>query len=186
MFIDTFEFEALAHTFAPTEFRIKWTTLPWEADEAFRLRRAVFCAEQGIFARDDRDDVDERAQQIVAVSCIAGMTEQVVGTVRIHRIAPGEWLGSRLAVHPAFRRHGRIGTTLIELAVRSAHACGCDTFFAHVQQQNVALFQRLHWDALGEELLFGRPHQRMRAQLEHYPPCATPHAGLVVRAEPPR
>ena len=58
MFIDTFEFEALAHTFVPTEFLIKWTTLPWEADEAFRLRRAVFCVEQGLFPGDDRDDVD--------------------------------------------------------------------------------------------------------------------------------
>ncbi|MDI7066590.1 hypothetical protein QMO17_35765, partial [Klebsiella pneumoniae] len=70
--------------YTPTEYRIKWTTLQWEADEAYKLRRAVFCIEQGIFVGDDRDEIDERAQQLVAVSCLAGMPEQVVGTVRIH------------------------------------------------------------------------------------------------------
>jgi putative N-acetyltransferase (TIGR04045 family) len=168
--------------FAPTEFRIKWTTLPWEADEAFRLRRAVFCIEQGIFVGDDRDEIDERAQQLVAVSCIAGMPEQVVGTVRIHREEPGVWFGSRLAVHAAFRRHGKIGATLIRLAVTSAHALGCETFLAHVQSQNVPLFQALHWDALSQEMLLGRSHHLMQAQLDHYPPCLTPRGGFVTQS----
>ncbi|MGA7777951.1 MAG: MSMEG_0567/Sll0786 family nitrogen starvation N-acetyltransferase [Paraburkholderia sp.] len=168
--------------FAPTEFRIKWTTLPWEADEAYKLRRAVFCIEQGIFVGDDRDEIDERAQQLVAVSCIAGIPEQVVGTVRIHQEEPGVWFGSRLAVHAAFRRHGKIGATLIRLAVTSAHALGCETFLAHVQSQNVPLFQALHWDALSQEMLLGRSHHLMRAQLDHYPPCTTPRGGFVTQS----
>lgn len=168
--------------YTPTEFRIKWTTLPWEAEEAYKLRRAVFCIEQGIFVGDDRDEVDERAQQIVAVSCIAGMPEQVVGTVRIHQEAPGVWYGSRLAVHAAFRRHGKIGATLIRLAVTSAHALGCETFLAHVQSQNVPMFQALHWDALAQETMLGRPHHLMQAQLEHYPPCTTPRSGFVAKS----
>jgi putative N-acetyltransferase (TIGR04045 family) len=83
--------------YTPAEFRIKWTTLPWEAEEAYKLRRAVFCIEQGIFVGDDRDEIDARAQQLVAVSCLAGMPEQVVGTVRIHqrRRACGTARGSR-------------------------------------------------------------------------------------------
>ena len=76
--------EDLARLYTPTEYRIKWTTLPWEADQAHALRRAVFCMEQGIFVGDDRDEIDHRAQQLVALSCIAGMPKQVVGTVRIH------------------------------------------------------------------------------------------------------
>jgi putative N-acetyltransferase (TIGR04045 family) len=142
----------------------------------------VFCIEQGIFVGDDRDEVDERAQQLVAVSCIAGMPEQVVGTVRIHQEAPGVWYGSRLAVHAAFRRHGKIGATLIRLAVTSAHALGCETFLAHVQSQNVPMFQALHWDALAQETMLGRPHHLMQAQLEHYPPCATPRSGFVAKS----
>jgi putative N-acetyltransferase (TIGR04045 family) len=168
--------------YTPTEYRIKWTTLSWEADEAHKLRRAVFCVEQGIFVGDDRDEIDERAQQLVAVSCIAGMPEQVVGTVRIHQEEPGVWFGSRLAVHAAFRRHGKIGATLIRLAVTSAHALGCQTFLAHVQSQNVPLFRALHWDALSQEMLLGRSHHLMQAQLEHYPPCTTPRSGFVTQS----
>ena len=182
MFAETIDVDTPPVEYVPTEYRIKWTTLAWEASEACKLRRAVFCIEQGIFVGDDRDEIDDRAQQLVAVSCIAAMPEQVVGTVRIHETEPGTWLGSRLAVHAAFRRHGKIGSTLIRLAVSSAHALGCKTFLAHVQSQNVPLFRRLHWDVIGEETLHGRPHHLMQAQLDRYPPCPTPQAGFVVRS----
>lgn len=173
--------DALPLAFAPAEYRVKWTTLPWEANEAHRLRRAVFCIEQGIFVGDDRDAIDAYAQQLVALSCIGGMPDQVVGTVRIHEEEPGVWFGSRLAVHAAFRNHGRIGATLIRLAVSSAHALGCTKFLAHVQSQNVPLFRRLHWDVLAEEALHGRPHHLMQARLDRYPPCATPTSGFVAQ-----
>jgi putative N-acetyltransferase (TIGR04045 family) len=182
MLCETIEDDALPLAYAPSEYRIKWTTLQWEAAEAYKLRRAVFCVEQGIFVGDDRDDIDARAQQLVAVSCIAGMPDQVVGTVRIHEEQPGVWYGSRLAVHAAFRRHGKVGATLIRLAVSSAHALGCTTFLAHVQSQNVPLFRRLHWDVLSEETLCGRPHHLMQARLDHYPPCATPASGFVTQS----
>jgi putative N-acetyltransferase (TIGR04045 family) len=110
------------------------------------------------------------------------MPEQVVGTVRIHEDAPGVWFGSRLAVHAAFRSHAKIGATLIRLAVSSAHAQGCETFLAHVQAQNVPLFQRLSWTSLREEIIFGRLHHLMQADLHAYPPCATPHSGFVALA----
>ncbi|MDR5857768.1 GNAT family N-acetyltransferase [Caballeronia sp. LZ062] len=168
--------------YAPVEFRVKWATLPWEVQEAYKLRRAVFCMEQGIFVGDDRDDIDTHARLLVASSCVAGMPEQVVGTVRIHEESPGVWFGSRLAVHAAFRSHARIGATLIRLAVSSAHARGCKTFLAHVQAQNVPLFQRLNWTSIREEALFGRAHHLMQADLDAYPPCATPQSGFVALA----
>jgi putative N-acetyltransferase (TIGR04045 family) len=178
--------EDLARIYTPSGYAIKWTTLQWEADEAYKLRRAVFCIEQGIFVGDDRDDIDDRAQLLVAVSCIAGMPEQVVGTVRIHEEDPGVWMGSRLAVHAAFRRHGKLGATLIRLAVSSAHALGCKTFLAHVQSQNAALFHSLHWETLSEEIMHGRPHHLMSADLAFYPPCHTPHSGFVTQYSPVR
>jgi putative N-acetyltransferase (TIGR04045 family) len=112
------------------------------------------------------------------------MPEQVVGTVRIHRDEANVWFGSRLAVHAAFRRHGKIGATLIRLAVSSAHALGCETFLAHVQSQNVPLFRAMHWDVLAEETLLGRPHHLMQAQLDWYPPCVTPYGGFVTHTQP--
>ncbi len=175
----------IAADFVPCEFRVKWVESAWELAGAHALRRAVFCGEQGLFDGDDRDAIDERAQLLVAVSCIGGGYDEVVGTVRIHEARPRVWWGSRLAVAAPFRSFGRIGATLIRLAVSSANTRGCDEFFAHVQSQNVALFERLHWYTVAEEALHGRPHHRMRADLDHYPPCPTPYAGFVTRTVPP-
>src|SRR4029079_18474580 len=49
MFIDAIEPDVSALAYTPAEYRIKWATLPWEAEEAYKLRRAVFCVEQGVF-----------------------------------------------------------------------------------------------------------------------------------------
>jgi putative N-acetyltransferase (TIGR04045 family) len=183
----------LPRHFVPCEYRVKWAASDWEKDQAYRLRRAVFCAEQGIFVGDDLDVIDAKAQLIIALSCVGGMSDQVVGTVRIHQSSEDHdsedhetdsniWWGSRLAVHPAFRQQGRLGATLIRLAVTSAHARGCQLFLAHVQNQNESMFRRLHWKTLKEEVLHGRPHQLMEADLAHYPPCYDPHTGFVARS----
>ena len=184
----------LPTTFTPCEFRVKWADGGWEIDQARRLRRAVFCAEQAVFTGDDIDAIDAHAQPLVALSCVGGMNDQVVGTVRIHRGMnegmndddSGVWWGSRLAVHPAFRSHSRLGATLIRLAVSSAHARGCHIFLAHVQAQNQALFEKLHWQALREEILHGRPHVLMQADLAHYPPCLDPITGFVTSSHAAR
>lgn len=164
----------------PSELLVKLALDPWELRDALRLRRAVFCHEQGLFAGDDRDAIDNHAITLVAISCIAGVPDQVVGTVRIHEENPGVWFGSRLAVHASFRRVSRIGASLIRLAVGSARARGCNTFLAHVQSQNASMFARLHWHSLGEEQLHGRPHHFMQADLAHYPPPRTGVTGFVV------
>ena len=165
--------------FVPCEFRVKWAATAWEREQALALRRAVFCAEQGIFPGDDRDAIDDQAQLIVALSCVGGAPDAVVGTVRIHAESPSRWWGSRLAVHAAFRHHGRIGATLIRLAVSSAHARGCQEFLAHVQSQNAPLFRRLHWATIEELDIHGRPHHFMHADLGHYPPIADAETGFM-------
>lgn len=167
--------------YAPVEFLVREAAQDWEREEARALRRAVFCIEQGIFAGDDRDAIDAEAQLLVAMSCLGGMPDKVVGTVRIHEAAPGLWWGSRLAVHPSFRNQGHLGATLIRLAVSRAHAQGCRTFLAHVQSQNVPLFHKLHWRSLAELSIHGRPHTEMQAALDFYPPCHDAVSGFVSR-----
>lgn len=167
----------LPSAFCPTLFRIKQATQAWERRQAHALRRAVFCAEQGLFMGDDRDAIDAQAQLLVACTVVAGECDQVVGTVRIHPSEPGVWWGSRLAVHPSFRQQGRLGATLIRLAVGTAHAQGATEFHAHVQAQNVMLFEHLHWRSQGPLTLHGRAHAHMQASLSHYPPCTTPEWG---------
>lgn len=173
--------EVLLAIFTPIEFHVKRATQVWEAREAHALRRAVFCVEQGIFLGDDRDAIDQHAQLLVAIGYVGGMPDQVVGTVRIHEASSGVWIGSRLAVHAAFRSHNRLGATLIRLAVSSAHASGCHTFLAHVQSQNVPLFERLNWRSRHEEIVYGRPHHLMQADLNVYPPCYDTENGFVTQ-----
>lgn len=165
--------------FLPSEYRVKYATEAWERREAAALRRQVFCDEQGIFDGDDRDEIDEVAIPIVAISSLGVAPHEVVGTVRIHEPEPGTWWGSRLAVAPAYRRVGAIGTSLIRLAVSSAHARGCRRFLAHVQSQNALLFQRLHWQTIEQTEFHGRPHHFMEADLAHYPPFADAELGFL-------
>lgn len=175
------ELQGLPRTFVPCEFRIKWADNVWEKTEALRLRCAVFCNEQGIFEGDDIDVIDGDSQMIVAIACIGGMSDQVVGCVRIHQSEPGLWWGSRLAVHLAYRQYSGLATALIRLAVSSAHARGCQIFLAHVQSQNQRMFEKLHWRTLRPLTLHGWPHHLMQADLASYPPCYDPFTGFVVQ-----
>jgi putative N-acetyltransferase (TIGR04045 family) len=165
--------------FLPAEYRVKFATEAWELREAAALRRQVFCEEQGIFTGDDRDDIDAVAIPLVAISSLGVAPHDVVGTVRIHEAEPGVWWGSRLAVAADYRRIGALGSSLIRLAVCSAHARGCRRFYAHVQSQNALLFRRLHWRTIEETELRGRPHHFMQADLAYYPPIFDPEVGFL-------
>jgi putative N-acetyltransferase (TIGR04045 family) len=165
--------------FLPSEYRVKFATEAWERREAAALRRQVFCDEQRIFSGDDRDPIDEVAIPIVAISSLAVVAHEVVGTVRIHQAEPGVWWGSRLAVANDYRGIGALGSSLIRLAVSSAHARGCRRFFAHVQSQNAVLFRRLHWETIEETEFHGRPHHFMQADLAYYPPIADAETGFL-------
>ncbi|MYM33285.1 GNAT family N-acetyltransferase [Duganella sp. FT94W] len=156
--------------------RVKLATSSVEHDAARRLRHTVFCQEQGLFNGDDRDEIDLTALTLVAIGDTA---DEVIGTVRIHQQGEQVWWGSRLAVARSARRQAAVGSGLIKLAVGTAHALGCHTFLAHVQQQNVAMFTQLHWLALSESVLHGRPHSLMRADLRCYPPIDDAAVGLL-------
>ena len=163
--------------FVTPEFLIRLATENWEIGGAASLRHRTFVTEQAIFADHDRDQIDHTALPLVAVSTMASEADEVVGTVRIHEDKPGVWWGSRLAVAPDYRRVGRLGAELIRLAVGTAHARGCTTFLAHIQMQNVALFEKLNWQPLGQEDLHGHPHMKMQAILDAYPPVSDPARG---------
>lgn len=165
--------------FRSAEYQVKFATSTWEREQAYALRRAVFCREQGLFQDDDHDEIDDHAIPIVALAMIGVVADEIVGTVRIHETEPGVWWGSRLAVHSDYRKIGALGATLIRLAVSSAHAMGCHTFLANVQSQNELLFRRLHWRIIDDFEIYGKPHLRMQADLDHYPPCFSPELGFV-------
>ena len=164
--------------FAACHFRLKYATERWEQQGACALRRGVFCDEQGIFETTDRDAIDRTAIHLVALSTMAVMTDEVVGTVRIHQPEPGIWHGSRLAVDRRYRRVGALGPALIRLAVSSANSLGCVRFYAHVQAQNELMFRRLDWHRVSDIELHGRPHVLMQADLAAYPALANAPEGF--------
>ena len=164
--------------FAACHFRLKYATERWEIDGARLLRHGVFCDEQRIFEGSDRDAIDDHAIHLVALSTMAVMTDEVVGTVRIHQSELGVWHGSRLAVDRRYRRVGALGTALIKLAVSSAASLGCTRFLAHVQAQNELMFRRLNWHRIAEMDLHGAPHVFMQADLAAYPALANAPEGF--------
>lgn len=163
--------------FLSPDYLIRAAAQPWELAGVRALRHQVFVDEQGIFDGNDRDDIDDVAMPLAAISTIASEADQVVGTVRIHEESPRIWRGSRLAVAKSHRTVGRLGADLIRLAVSTAHGRGCDQFLAQVQMQNVVLFRRLRWTPLKEVTVHGIPHMEMQADLGHYPPIPDPFVG---------
>lgn len=178
-------------TYSPHDFVMKIATSPEDLEGFFRVRREIFCEEQGVFTADDRDPFDENMIAIVCKTLIAGMEDGVAGVVRIDERRPGVWHGSRLGVAKDFRRirqfspgmavrnhqpcyHGlgALGAGLIYKAVSTANAIGCQEFLATVQHQNARFFQRLHWEPLEEMMLYGIPHVKMRADLNYYQQAA--------------
>jgi putative N-acetyltransferase (TIGR04045 family) len=166
--------------FVPPQFGIKIASERWERTDSERLREAVFCREQRLFAGSDADSIDDVATAIVAVDYVMGMTNRVVGTVRIHAETSDTWYGSRLAIDAAYRNVYGLGSGLIYRAVTTAHARGCRTFLANVQQANVEFFRRLAWEPIRPIEVANRPHVLMRADLSAYPPCADDASVLAV------
>jgi putative N-acetyltransferase (TIGR04045 family) len=157
-----------------SDYQFKLALSPAHIEAYFLLRQQIFCQEQGIFDNSDLDEYDSISYPIVAVN----VDHKVVGVVRIYEVEPRLWYGGRLGVHPDYRRGGQIGKGLINKAVTTANAWGCDRFLATVQLPNVRFFKRLHWNSVDEinicvseavpkEL---RLHHLMEAELDFYPP----------------
>jgi putative N-acetyltransferase (TIGR04045 family) len=134
----------------------------------YALRRKIFVEEQLLFPHDDIDTLDTIAHPIIAIAPNAPSLA-VLGVVRIYEPEPRLWYGGRLGTHPDYRRGWHIGKGLINKAVTTANAWGCDRFLATVQIQNVRFFQRLHWNSLEEIEICGIAHHLMQADLDYYP-----------------
>lgn len=145
---------------------------PWQISAYYRLRRAVFAQEQGLFSGSDVDEHDLYATPIVAVGHVAGMPDEVIGAVRIYPVERGTWFGGRLGVTPLYRARRVVGTSLICAAVSTAHAWGCTRFLATIQLPNVRYFEQHHFSTVKPVEVCGQAHHLMEAKLQEYPPRA--------------
>ena len=137
---------------------------PEELDTHFRIRHEVFVREQQLFTGTDRDAHDDDPHAVHVIGHLGG---EPVGTVRLFPLgsAPGLWQGDRLAVLRSARIHG-LGRPLVRFAVATAGERGGREMVAHIQLQNVALFERLGWRKHGDvEIYVGVHHQPMAIDL---------------------
>lgn len=164
----------------------------------FRTRKKIFCEEQEMFQKTDYDAYDKYSIPIIAVNHYMGSPDEVVGVVRIYETQKGEWFGGRLGVLPAYRSFSKficpnlfrsnntsalyqmsVAAGLIYRAVSLANYIGCHKFLAHVQEKNVKLFKRLHWNEVSEVIIYGVKHTLMEANLEAYPAAPVYNSAIV-------
>lgn len=93
----------------------------------------MFCGEQGVSARADRDGRDDEATHLVAVD-----EGRVVGTCRLLFRSRVARLG-RLAVEPQ-RRGGGIAAAILHEADRVARAHGAEAISLHAQTYALPLY----------------------------------------------
>jgi len=131
----------------------------------YRIRHQVFVEEQQLFAGTDRDAYDADPD---VVHVLAFLNGEAVGTVRLFPLDRADrlWQGDRLAVLRSARIHG-LGRPLVRFAVKTAGERDGREMVAHIQLQNVALFERLGWHKHGDvEVYVGVHHQPMAIDLQ--------------------
>ncbi|HEX3825881.1 MAG TPA: MSMEG_0567/sll0787 family protein [Sporichthyaceae bacterium] len=126
------------------------------------LRREVFVAAQGLFDRDDADEVDSDPRTIVLVARAGDGT--FLGGVRLGPATPGPdigwWHGGRLVVRPDAGRG--VGTDLVRAACRYAVGAGALRFEADIQARNEGFFTRLGWRSVDGIAPVRAEHVRVR------------------------
>lgn len=127
-----------------------------------RLRTAEFVREQALFAGSDADEIDDDPRTVVLVA--RGPDGTVLGGVRLAPVGAvdiGWWTGSRLVTTRSARSSG-VGPALIRAACAHVESAGVLRFEADVQTRYVRVFSDLNWKPLGEKMIAGRSHTRMR------------------------
>lgn len=131
-----------------------------EVEQALALREQVFCVEQGVALAADRDGLDDRAIQIVAVDADG----RVVGTCRVLVEDDVARLG-RMAVEGPSRGRG-IGAAILAAAERSAASAGARLMRLHAQRYVEDLYAASGYARYGEPFVEeGIPHVSMEKPL---------------------
>ena len=69
----------------------------------YKIRKSIFCDEQGLFHKSDVDKHDHIAIPIIAINHYLGLPDEVVGALRIYEKNNREWFGGRLGVITKYR-----------------------------------------------------------------------------------
>ena len=117
-----------------------------EVEDALELRKRVFCGEQGVSLRAERDGRDAEAKHVVALE-----DGRLIGTGRL-LLGGGVARLSRVAVDPAFRRRG-VGRALVDAAERFAREAGATRVSLHAQLPVRGLYDAAGYEQRGEPFI---------------------------------
>jgi predicted GNAT family N-acyltransferase len=132
----------MTDTMAERDFEVRPVSSREEVAELLQVREQVFCVEQGVPIRDERDGRDAEGLHLVAI--VGG---HVVATCRL--IFSGDAvLLSRLAVDKSARRCGIAGAILDE-SDRIARARGQRRILLHAQTYVRALYEKHGYEPRG-------------------------------------
>src|SRR3546814_735285 len=128
--------------------------------QAFAIRRAVFCVEQGVSDAEEVDGLDD-----LCTSYLASLNGRAVGTMRVRPLAGDTVKLERVAVLQAYRGQG-IGGVLMRHAIARAAAKGVRRLVLNAQCQAEFFYAGLGFlrrGAVFEEA--GIPHIAMNRDL---------------------
>jgi predicted GNAT family N-acyltransferase len=115
-----------------------------EFDQALALRYEVFCIEQGVPSREERDGRDHQGLHLIAVA-----DGELLGTCRLVFVGATVQF-SRLAVRRSARRRG-IATALLEAADVETRAGGANRLVLHAQTYARSLYEQAGYEPRGRE-----------------------------------
>ncbi len=125
-------------------------------NEAFKLRRAVFIAEQNVPSNEEFDALDLTAHHVVAVT-----DGEVCGTLRVIHAKEHAKIG-RVAVGKAWRGHG-VASAMLTHALNEHRSARENRFYLTAQSDKIALYERFGFVVFGTEFLDGgMPHLAMK------------------------
>ncbi len=142
----------------------RWLLQDHDKSEAFRVRKDVFIAEQGVPPELEQDQADHEALHILACT----EEGQAVGTARLTESARGSRVAkiSRVAVRRVHRRRG-LASRMMALLEHRAKLLGYTEVELDAQVTALAFYRKLGYHETGS--LFedaGMPHQKMTKVLQ--------------------
>jgi predicted GNAT family N-acyltransferase len=127
---------------------------------AFRIRLAVFVAEQGVPRRLEFDGLDKTSEHLVAT-----LENQAIGALRLRRIEAGVAKIERVAVLKEARGR-KVGAALLQAALDRLRAKGIGEARLHAQTRAIPFYERFGFIAEGGVFQEdGIPHRAMRLRL---------------------
>jgi predicted GNAT family N-acyltransferase len=137
-------------------------TEPADLEAVYAVRYEVFVEEQAVPIEIERD-----AEDASAVHLLARVDGVAIGAGRLVARPDGVGILGRLAV-VRDRRGGGLGVRLVRRLEAEARSRGLHTAELHAQTHALAFYERLGYQAFGEEYEeAGIPHVSMRAALRH-------------------